>query len=113
MAFIKTVAPSGGGSSTIPILTYVDGVRGNGTLTISFNQSYNNIFVVSFAENASETFTSVTFPTGSTHKEVADVLNNAIANGRAMKCYDIHNVASGTTFATQWSSWHTTYVFTY
>lgn len=113
MAFIETVAPGGGGGSSIPAFTYVGGARGNGVLTITFSQAYSNVFVVSFAEAASETFTSVTFPTGSTHEEVANVLNNAITSGRAMKCYDIHNVASGTTLSTQWSSWHTTYAFTY
>lgn len=112
MAFIKTVAPSGG-STTIPEMTLVNGARSAGANSISFTKAYSNIFIVTFTETASTTFTSATFPSGCTHTEVANVTKDVITSGRAMKCYDLHNVTKNTTLTIQWSNWSSVYAFTY
>ena len=112
MAFIKTVAPSGG-STTIPEMTLVGGARGATANSISFTKAYSNIFVVTFAETSNTTFTSVNFPSGCTHTEVASATKDVVTNGRGVKCYDLHNVAKNTTLTTQWSTWSSVYAFTY
>ena len=101
----------GSATLSIPNFTLIGGSRTAAVSSYTFSQAYDNIFVIVVCEGS--TMVSTTFPTGSTHEEVASVAYGAFSGARALRCYDIHNVESGTSFSTQWNTWSMVYVFSY
>ena len=105
---------AGDGIETMPPFTFVTGKRASATeSTLTFSANYSNLFVVSFSESSSGSFTSITFPEGCTHTELANIPSGTVTSGRAMKLYDLHNVESGTSLKITWSAGYDIYIFSY
>lgn len=112
MAFIRSASGSGGGVTELPQLTFLGGQRAVYSPAYTFTQAYSNICVITYSD--SNSFTSITSPTGSECTEIGVVPSSIVTNApKQLRVFDIHNVASGTTVQVTWDGWCSIAVFSY